>query len=224
MSQRKVHIPIKEPVIWRLTQKIKKYFSEKKRKQINIKMRNELSNSEFTIISNNCIAGTIYHDLGLRFDTPTINLFFEGEDYIKFLENLEYYIAKPITAIYEKEYNYPIGYIDDIRIHFLHYKSKEEVEEKWNSRKERIHYDNLFVTMVDRDGGARKDLIERFSKLKYKKVFFSHKKLPYDFSCYIPGFKKHGQVGIINAYANCLGYRYYEKYFDIIGFLNSQSE
>lgn len=36
--------------------------------------RRRLRNSSPTIISNNCCAGFIYHDLGLKFNSPTINL------------------------------------------------------------------------------------------------------------------------------------------------------
>jgi uncharacterized protein (DUF1919 family) len=37
--------------------------------------RSRLTNKEVTIFSSNCIGGVIYHDLGLRFMSPTINLF-----------------------------------------------------------------------------------------------------------------------------------------------------
>lgn len=36
--------------------------------------RLRLENSDITILSNNCIGGIIYHKLGLRFKSPTINL------------------------------------------------------------------------------------------------------------------------------------------------------
>ena len=45
---------------------------------------NALKNKDFTIISHNCVGGVIYHDLGLKFNTPTINLFFMAKDFIKY--------------------------------------------------------------------------------------------------------------------------------------------
>lgn len=51
--------------------------------------RRRLKNRDFTIIANNCIAGCVYHDLGLRFDTPTVNLYIPFPDYILFLKNLK---------------------------------------------------------------------------------------------------------------------------------------
>ena len=45
--------------------------------------REKLKNNDFTIISSECAGGVIYHDLGLRFDSPTINLWFKPDDYLK---------------------------------------------------------------------------------------------------------------------------------------------
>ena len=57
------------------------------------KLRKKIKNKNFTIISNNCTAGFIYHDLGLKFLTPTINLFIRTDEYITFANNLEYYLS-----------------------------------------------------------------------------------------------------------------------------------
>ena len=43
-----------------------------------------------TIISCNCIGGIIYNELNLQFLSPTINLYMNCEDFIKFCENMEY--------------------------------------------------------------------------------------------------------------------------------------
>lgn len=48
------------------------------------KMRKKLLKKNITIISNNCTGGFVYHDLGLRFNSPTINLAF-GSDEVFFL-------------------------------------------------------------------------------------------------------------------------------------------
>ena len=36
-----------------------------------------------SIIASNCIAGEMYNDLGLKFTSPTINLFFREKDFLK---------------------------------------------------------------------------------------------------------------------------------------------
>ena len=60
-------------------------------KFINKPNRKKLKNKNPSIISSNCNGGFIYHDLNLKFFSPTINLFFYPKDYIKFIANLEYY-------------------------------------------------------------------------------------------------------------------------------------
>ena len=38
-------------------------------------------NKNFTIIARDCVGGILYHQLGERFLSPTINLFFTPEDF-----------------------------------------------------------------------------------------------------------------------------------------------
>lgn len=49
--------------------------------------RRRLRNYSPTIISNNCCAGFIYHDLGLKFNSPTIN--FDSEKFSVFYSTSE---------------------------------------------------------------------------------------------------------------------------------------
>ena len=53
--------------------------------------RKRLKNFNPTIISSNCNGGIIYHDLGLPFNSPTINLSMDTDDFIKLVSNLKYY-------------------------------------------------------------------------------------------------------------------------------------
>lgn len=52
----------------------------------------EFKNSNISILSNNCWGGAICFTLGIECLSPCKNLFFEDDDYIKFLQNLKYYI------------------------------------------------------------------------------------------------------------------------------------
>ena len=54
--------------------------------------RKKIQNQDVTIISNNCYAEIIYQYLGLKYNSPTIGLYFFAEEYIRFLENFKYYI------------------------------------------------------------------------------------------------------------------------------------
>ena len=49
-----------------------------------------------------------------------------------------------ILEIEKFQHHCPIGILDDIEVIFLHYKSEDEAYQKWNRRKERIVWDNIF--------------------------------------------------------------------------------
>ena len=115
----------------------------------NVWYRLRLRNDNFTIIADTCIAGVMYHKLGKKFLSPTINLWMHDEDLFKFVHNMDEYLALPLRFVKNKN-GYPLAYCGDILIHFNHYKSESEAEIKWNERKSRINKDNLFIICADR--------------------------------------------------------------------------
>ena len=132
--------------------------------------RKEFYAKDITFISQNCIGGIIYHDMGMRFNSPTINLYFLANDFIKFVENLEHYIN--INLIMKENTNIVTGILDDIEIYFLHYKTNDEALEKWNERKKRINWNNIFIIQTDRDG-FDENSFKRFKNIKYPKVLIT---------------------------------------------------
>lgn len=143
----------------------------------------KFTNTGLSLFCNNCIGGIILNNLGQRFNSPTVNLYFFAPDYIAFLERLEYYLNQEISFSYRSKYDnevkeYPIGTIEDVEMHFVHYHSFEEAKQKWHTRARRVNYDNMFIIGSDRDL-CTPEIIERFLKLPYKnKIFFSAKKHP----------------------------------------------
>lgn len=137
---------------------------------------------DFVIISNNCFGAEIYKRLELEYNTPFVGLFIYGPDYIKLLENFEYYIDKELCFVSDSKWintsvSYPIGILNDIEIHFLHYKNKSEAFSKWNRRLNRMKLinekDKYFFKICDRDFTG-KEILLRFHKLPYKnKISFS---------------------------------------------------
>lgn len=189
--------------------------------------RRKIKNKNFTIISNNCVAGWIYRKIGLPYTTPTIGLFFFSEDYIKFLENFNYYISLPLKFINSsrhpeanealKKKKYPVGLLgDEIEIQFIHSTTEDEVAEKWKRRTERIAFDNLFIIYSDRDD-FHEEFLQRFEKLPFQhKIFFSSKPRKSKFVVFIRDFEKEAQVG--PSYN-----REYEKYIDVIKWINGEN-
>lgn len=85
------------------------------------KKRARLVKEDISILCNNCTGGFILHDLGLRFDSPTINMFFHGLDFFDFIEHFEYYITKPLIQIPNPKYDpaapdYPVAILSGGRI------------------------------------------------------------------------------------------------------------
>lgn len=65
--------------------------------------------------------------VGERFSSPTVNLFFVAEDYIKFLEKLDYYLTQTLVEV-QSDKDYSVAKLDDITIYFMHYLSFDEVK------------------------------------------------------------------------------------------------
>lgn len=193
------------------------------RKRINIRNSKQLKNKDFSLISSNCNGAFILHDLNLKFNSPTVNLFIYPSDFVKFVKNLEYYLECDLKFIKKEDRSYPVGKLDDIEIYFMHYKDEHEAEMKWKERVKRINFDNIFIMMTDRDGCSFEDLQE-FDKLPYKnKVVFTHKEYPKIKSAfYVKGFENQNSVGDLFAYKNRFtGYKYYDD-FNYIEWFNSK--
>lgn len=184
-------------------------------------LKKRLKNKNFSLISNNCIGGIIYNDLGLKFTSPTINLYFYAPDYIRFVSNLKYNLSLELKEAENSKYldqlpNYPIGKLEEIEIHFNHYLNFKEAKDKWEERLKRINWNNLFIIGSDRDG-CTKELIYEFSKIPYKKVFFtSRQDIKDENVVYISKYKGQDQVGDMIK-----DNKLWINYFDLIHWLNT---
>ncbi len=128
---------------------------------------------EFVIVSNNCWGAEVYKRLNREYNTPFVGLFLFGPDYLKLLENFDYYLSQKLQFIPNSKWSdkpiaYPIGKLDDIEVHFVHYKDKEEAELKWTRRLERMNKftdrSKYFYKLCDRDFTTL-DLINKFHTL-----------------------------------------------------------
>ena len=139
--------------------------------------KRRLKNKMPTIIASNCNGEFIYYDMGLQFRTPTINLSFEMNDYVKMLEDLKWYMEQPIIPYNDNRVDYPTGLLGDIEIRFNHYKTFEDAVYKWEERKQRIDWNNLFIMAIDGDG-CTYETLRKFDQLPFEnKVIFTH--VPY---------------------------------------------
>lgn len=217
----------------RLTYRTNKWIREK---VIMKRMRSRLQKKEISILCNNCTGGFIYHDLGLQFRSPTINLFFHGLDFFDFIEHLEYYIQKPLVQIPNPGYDstatdYPVAVlkgdgevIRDIELHFLHYKTFEEANRKWESRKNRLCRDSLYLIWTFMGMEPNEEEYRRAQNLpiKNKVIFVNHsvEKERYPNFYYIKGFENQIGIGQLGEYMNLRGQRFYDQ-FDFVDWINN---
>lgn len=167
-------------------EKIKKIFYEIKRYFV----RKSIKNKNFSVISNNCWAGRLYQYLDMPYLSPTAGLYFFAPDYVKFVSDLRRYLNTTLRFINPEESKYyeeikrrnqtdkPIGILDDVEIVFLHYKTREEAEEKWNRRKERVNFDNIILKFSRMNLCTDKE-IEAFCNISFENKFvFNTQKHP----------------------------------------------
>lgn len=187
--------------------------------------RQRYTNHDVSIISMNCTGGILYHDLGQQFLSPTVNLYMKAEHFIKFCERMEHYLAiehfvecKDPAIVGERQY--PVVWLDDILLYLVHYHNGiADAEAKWNSRKARINPDKIVILNNDREG-MTPELLDRFEKLPYKKVLFTHLPDPQHPSThYLPGYERESCVGIVTDPIGWLGLRPID-HFDWVEFLN----
>ncbi|REE27453.1 uncharacterized protein DUF1919 [Winogradskyella pacifica] len=186
-----------------------------------------LKNKEFTVICNNCFGGHLYEATNRPYNTPTVGLYFFAEDYIKFISNIEDYLKEDLKFILKSRFEeckkehkakkYPIGVLsNNLEIHFLHYKTEQEAESKWNRRKERVEFENLLIIMNDQNRFSDK-LMPQFDAIKCPKVFLSSKQ------------RQGNNVKVISYYKgkDCVGDMYNDKIkcfkdFDLVSWIKNQ--
>lgn len=182
----------------------------------------KLKNRNFTVIASNCSGMFMYYDLGLPYLTPTVNLSIEMNDFVKMVGNLKWYMEQKMTETHDQKYSCPVGILGDIKIYFIHYDSFEEGVLKWEERKRRINWDNLFIVGSEKDG-CTYETIREFDKLPYKnKVIFTHVKYPEFSSAFcIKGFEDKDELGVIIYFKEQRLMRRYLDDFDYVKFVNS---
>lgn len=164
----------------------------KKLQRLIRRQRQMLTASDFSIISQNCIGGVLYHDMGMQFLSPTINTFIREPDFVKLCCDPEYYMNLPLQMHWEEEY--PVGRLDDVEIHFMHYETCKEARESWERRKKRINYDKILVLATDRDGFDGQ-VYEQWKKVPYPKVLFTANPEFKEDAIFFPEYEKAGAVG-----------------------------
>lgn len=179
------------------------------------------------IICNNCTGGMILHDLGLRFDSPTINtLFFSADDFLFFANNIKSIFECEIVKICDSGYPYPVGGIKlgnrEIKIGFVHYSTFEEAKKKWIDRFKRVDFDKILVLWEG--NGLNDNDLELLDKMSFHKLVFSipNKKYSDKYPFYLgSNIYNNWYPGKILDYKHPYSLKRYLDDFDYIRFINN---
>lgn len=198
-----------------------------------------LTNHDFTLLTPNCMGGLIYHRLGERFNSPTIDISMPTHDFMMMINDLDYYMAQDVYETDCSGFGFPIGVIrgdeshEDIKVNFVHYKSFENARKKWNQRKTRIIKDNLYVIVCDLNDiyaveNEKVGFITDDDLVLFEQVVCNNKAMltrdPSRKQPYAHYIKPHYNRPFPYTYLNrdFFGRDAYEKYFDFVSFINKK--
>jgi uncharacterized protein (DUF1919 family) len=114
-----------------------------------IKRKDIDSQTQRTILCNMCLVGVIYHDLGLRFNSPTVNLMIPAGEFVSMLQDISQ-IDEEIEVKEDLGKPYPVGLLGDLyTLHFMHYKTFKEAVDTWRRRALRMDRSNPYIILVE---------------------------------------------------------------------------
>lgn len=180
---------------------------------------------DFSIFCTNCIGGVMYHDLGLEFLSPTINLTIGIKDFIKMAKNLKWYMDQPLEELESGE-SFPVARLGTgdaaVQVNFLHYGTFQDAREKWEERKRKINWDRIVLITTDRNN-CDYSTLRLFDELPYpNKLAFTHVDYPELSSAfYFKGFEDQPELGTLTDFKPQFFKRRYMDSFDYVTFLNN---
>lgn len=139
------------------------------------KQRYKIKDAGFSLVSQNCIGGILYSDMGLQFNSPTVNTLIRGESYLRFVNDIDKYIAiTPVAAPGEDLANgKPALLLGDITVCCPHSESTDKALVDWERRAKRFDGRDMRLIATTWDLEENRGLIHRFLSLPYRKVLFT---------------------------------------------------
>lgn len=140
----------------------------------------QLIENPVTILSDDCWGGYVYNRLKLRFSSPLINIFWDKDEYSKFIQDPIFYLGTELKLFREGNFKTglaPVGQLGygerTVKLQLIHNKSFAEAKKQWNRRVKRINTRNLFVKMgFESYEQKHEKWLHIFSNVLYKKILF----------------------------------------------------
>ena len=147
-----------------------------------------LQRSRLSIFSRHCFGSLISNFFGLPFRSPFVNLSLTDEDFVRFVRHPRVYMEEDLIFA-SKEYSDWDGFdvatftCGNVSILMNHYRDFDEAVAKWNERKTRINWYNLFVVSFT----DSPENLQKFDALPYgKKICFVPFESDLDSAFYVP--------------------------------------
>ena len=203
---------------------IREYFIQLEQRR----KRKLYSGDNKTIIARNCVAGVIYHDLGLEFKSPTINLWIENPEFCEFLKYLPDFIRGELQEI-TSPYDYPVGKLScmtvdgkkQIKIYFQHYATFQDARQQWLKRCQRMDLNNIYIIVEDGNNLTQTD-VDRYECLGFDKmaILSGNRNLKGKHIVYMKSFTRKSFPGTSVKHRGLFGKRWVDE-FDYVSFLDS---
>ena len=183
------------------------------------RMRRGLKNKGMSLFCPYCMGGTLFHDLGLQFCSPTINLMMYQTDFKKFILHLDDYLKQEFVFFKHPDYAFPCAKLGDVTVHFTHYKSEQDAVETWRRRCKRIDRNNMFVMCSERDGLTKDDILQLGRELKVRGLLVFTEN-PYPDIPYTLQITDGPVTSMQSTVSHLTGERKCERLFDFVKWFN----
>lgn len=194
-----------------------------------------------TILSDDCWGGYVYNLLGLQFNSPTINIAWRKDSYIRFVKNLDYCLEQPLLMLREgnlRNNEYPIGILrgreaEEIVVDFVHCASFEEAKRQWDRRKARVNRNKLFVKIgFDVCDEKSDEYLKQFEMFGAPKICFYSGETDVDHVVFLDRFlwkqKQDMKIGkrmdFISYNDFCRNMKVMQKSVSLLALLNGEKE
>lgn len=160
-----------------------------------LKNYRKLCRSRLSILSRNCWGGLLFSMLGLKYNSPTVNMMTDTEEqFLEFLKDpMKNLASEPEFVRMDNKHQqerkfYPVFKTGVAEWHMNHYLYENKLDggyalKKWRERLKRINWFNLLVAITTK----RPEIAEEFDKLPYsKKVCLTNFHSDLDSVFYVP--------------------------------------